>query len=405
MPLLAATFHLIASALGFDWVDLLILLGVGYAAVRGGKLGAAVQLGSYGGFWLGLLIGAALAPKIASLVSNTALRSVLLIVILFGFASIVGGGGRYLGTIVSKSMAKYKLKAIDSGVGAGVSVVALLLVIWVTASIAVNLPYALVSSQVANSAIVKTITKTMPPAPALFARVQSFVSSAGFPSVFASLPPAVSGPVTLPSQASVDAVAQKVEPSVVKVQAIACGQIQDGSGFVVQNGIVVTNAHVVAGSSNITVIDAAGSHPTSVLLFNPKLDIAVLKVQGLTDAPLPLLNGAAGRGVEGVVLGYPGGGPLTTSTAGVMDIFTAQGRDIYNQTVTDRLVYELEAIIRPGNSGGPIVNLNGQVIGVVFSRSTTNPDVGFALAMPAVISEINTAVTANTVASTSSCAA
>ena len=86
--MLAASFHLIATALGFDWVDLIILIGVGYAAVRGGKLGAAVQLGSYGGFWLGLLIGAVVAPRIASLVSNIALRSIILIIVLFGFASI-----------------------------------------------------------------------------------------------------------------------------------------------------------------------------------------------------------------------------------------------------------------------------------------------------------------------------
>ncbi len=390
---------------GFDWVDLLILIGVGYAAIRGAQLGAAVQLGSYGGFWIGLLLGAVVAPRLVTHINSQYLRTVVLLLVFFGCASVVGGLGRHLGGIIGAKLSKVHLAGLNSSIGGGVAVVATLLVVWVMSSIAVNLPFAAVSDQVAQSRIVKTITKAMPPAPSIFSRIQAFVNSEGFPAVFASLPPTISGPVDLPSQAALDQVVSKVQSSVVKIEGIGCGQIQEGSGFVVSPNEVVTNAHVVAGTGNISIFDSAGQHPAVVVLFNPELDIAVLRTSGLLDPTLPIDASVASRGQMGVVLGYPGGGPLTTSSAGVMDTFTAQGRDIYNQNITDRLVYELEAIIRPGNSGGPIVNMSGQAIGVVFSRSTTNPDVGFALAMPAVQKQISLAANSTAQVSTGACAA
>lgn len=398
-------FWFFAFWAGFNWIDLVILIGVGYAAVRGAQLGAAVQLGSYGGFWAGLLIGAFVAPKVAVLINSQFIRTVVLLLVFFGFASIVGGMGRHLGGVVGSKLSRVHLAGLNSSIGGGVAVVATLLVVWIMSSIVVNLPFANLSSQVAQSEIVKTITKTMPPAPSLFSRIQAFVNSEGFPAVFASLPPTVAGPVTLPSQTSVNHVVAAVQASVVKIEGIGCGQIQEGSGFVVSPDEVVTNAHVVAGTHNISIFDSSGQHPAVVVSFNPELDIAILKTSNLPDAPLQIDSSVATRGEMGVVLGYPGGGPLTTSSAGVMDAFTAQGRDIYNQSITNRLVYELEAIIRPGNSGGPIVNLSGKVIGVVFSRSTTNPDVGFALAMPAVSQQISTAGSSNQAVSTGACAA
>ena len=400
--------HLIAAAIiaGFNWVDLLILLGVGYAAVRGAQLGAAVQLGSYGGFWIGMFLGALIAPKIASLIPATSFwRTVVLLFVVFGAASLIGGLGRQVGNRFGAKLTRYQLGGVDSGVGSVVAVVATLLVVWLIGSIVANLPLAGFSSQVASSKIVKTLSKVMPPTPAVFSRVESFISSQGFPSVFASLPPSISGPVPLPSAAQVAAVVSKVAGSVVKIEGIGCGQIQEGSGFVVAPGEVVTNAHVVAGTHNISIFDSSGQHPATVVLFNPELDIAILKASGMSEKPLTVDTAVKTRGEMGVVLGYPGGGPLTSSSAGVMDTFEAQGRDIYNQGVTTRLVYEIAAIVRPGNSGGPLVDLKGNAIGVVFSRSTTNPDVGFALAMPAVNQEIVAAQNSTAQVSTGACAA
>ena len=144
-------------------------------------------------------------------------------------------------------------------------------------------------------------------------------------------------------------------------------------------------------------------------LFDPRLDIAVLRVHGLTDAVLPVDTTVGGPGTTGVVLGYPGGGPLTPRKAGVAAAFKAVGLDIYGSSQTTREIYQLDAVVQPGNSGGPLVAsgdpgvADGTVIGVVFARSTSNPNVGYALAMPAVSADVAHAQAKNQTVSTGSC--
>jgi S1-C subfamily serine protease len=109
--------------------------------------------------------------------------------------------------------------------------------------------------------------------------------------------------------------------------------------------------------------------------------------------------------VQAAVLGYPGGGPFQAVPAGVMAEFEAEGRDIYGQGLTVRNVYEIQATVRPGNSGGPLVQPDGQVIGVVFSRSTTNGDIGYALTSPGVLSRVQQAESSRRVVGTGACTA
>jgi S1-C subfamily serine protease len=193
------------------------------------------------------------------------------------------------------------------------------------------------------------------------------------------------------------------------VAGSGCGVIQEGSGFVAAPGIVVTNAHVVAGIESVFVIDSTGRHPTKTLLFDPRLDIAVLRVPGLAAPPARIDPAVVGRGTTAVVLGYPGGGAFTDRKAGVAAAFQAVGLDIYGTSQTTREIYELDAIVLPGNSGGPLVASgnkavpDGTVIGVVFARSTTNPQVGYALAMSAVNADITRAETRTTTVGTGGC--
>lgn len=378
----------LTAAIGFDLIDVLLLIAVAVAAVRGIQLGASVQLGSYGGFWIGLFLGAIIAPVLVGPIHTPVWRTVGSLVILFGTATILAGVGRRLGLTLWKSMRKVKLATVDSIMGAAIAVVATLLGVWVIAGIAVNSPFSALSSQVANSRIVRGLDTILPPAPSVFSRVQAFINSQGFPSVFASLPPQLAGPVGLPVTAQVDQIVKSKSQSVLKIEGVGCGQIQEGSGFVVAPGVVVTNAHVVAGIPHPYILDSKGQHPATIVFFDPHLDLAILRAQGLTEPVLKVSTQTYYRDTQAVVLGYPNGGPLTYGPAGIMATFNATGRDIYGKGLTTRLVYEIEAIVRPGNSGGPLIDTNGQVIGVVFSRSTTNPDVGFALASPAVDQEI-----------------
>jgi S1-C subfamily serine protease len=139
------------------------------------------------------------------------------------------------------------------------------------------------------------------------------------------------------------------------------------------------------------VIDSERVYPAVTVYFNPQLDMALLRVVGLDDPVLPLDPKQVGRGQGGAVLGYPGGGPLTYGGAGVMASFDATGLDIYGNVEATRLIYEIDAVVRPGNSGGPLVEPDGVVIGIVFARSTVNNNVGYALASPAVLQRVRAA--------------
>ena len=203
--------------------------------------------------------------------------------------------------------------------------------------------------------------------------------------MFAALAPASARPVPLPSGSQLAGAVAAAKGSTVKVAGYGCGVIQEGSGFVAAPGLVVTNAHVVAGIAQPLVQVDSSIEAATVVLFDPSFDIAVLRVPGLHAPVLTLNPTTVDRGAQAAVLGYPDGGPFSVDAAGVMARFEAQGRDIYGDALTVRNVYEIDARVRPGNSGGPLVLPDGHVAGVVFSRSTVDANVGYALTSPDVL--------------------
>ena len=389
-----------------NWVDVVLLLVVATAAVHGLRLGAAIQVLSYGGFWLGLFLGALLTPEIAGLVHSQVAKTVIAAVVVFGVAALFGGVGRYLGARSSQILRRWHVGSLDQVLGVGVSVVATLLAAWLIASVLANSRFSLVDNAIQQARVVRAIDQVMPPLPSVFSRVETFLGNEGFPVVFAGLPPQDAAPVTLPSSADVQMGVSTAGPSTVQVVGQGCGVIQGGSGFVVAPGVVVTNAHVVAGIRAAQVVDQFGTHyATEPVWFDPQEDLAVLRVPGLPVPALHVSTQIVARGAFGVVMGYPGGGPFTYGGAGVMTEFQATGLDIYSQHSTTRAVYELDAVIRPGNSGGPLVSPDGTVLGIVFARSTTNPNIGYALAFsPPVLQELQQAEAATARVGTGACA-
>jgi len=392
-----------------NWVDFVLLGLVAVSGIHGLRLGAVMQVLSFGGFWLGLFLGALIAPSLAGL-SSGAGRTVIALVVVFGMAAIFGGIGRVAGTHSSRLLQRIRLGPVDSAFGVGVAVVATLLAAWLVSSFLASSRYVSLNAALQKSRIVRALDNLLPPVPTVFAGVERFLAQNGFPIVFAGLPPQTATPVLPPANSAVRAAVIAAEGSTVQIEGSGCGVIQEGSGFVASPDLVVTNAHVVAGIPSPVVIDAAGRHGTTVVLFDPRLDIAVLRVPGLSDKPLPLDNAIVGRGTLGVVLGYPGGGPFTYAGAGVAASFQAVGLDIYGRTDTTRQVYELDAVVQPGNSGGPLIASgdgpsipDGTVLGVVFARSTTNSNVGYALALPAVIRDVSSVQTSTTPVGTGGC--
>jgi len=393
-----------------NWVDYALLVLVALSAIHGLRLGAVMQVLSFGGFWLGLFLGALLIPSVAGLVHSSTAKAVVALVVLMGMATIIGGLGRFLGARSSQALHRVHLGPVDAAFGVAVAVAATLAATWLVASVLSDSRFTDLDRAVQQSRIVRALDDVLPPIPTVFSGIQRFLTQNGFPVVFAGLPPQVAAPVNLPSDAAERAAVVRAAGSTVQIAGAGCGVIQEGSGFVVAPGIVVTNAHVVAGIPAPMVIDTKGRHAASAALFDPRLDLTVLRVPGLSDPPLGIDTASVGRGTTGVVLGFPGGGPFRFGKAGVAAQFNAVGLDIYGNAQTTRSIYQLDALVQPGNSGGPLVAsddpgiADGTVIGVVFARSTTNTDVGYALAMPAVAADIARAEASRGSVGTGACA-
>jgi len=332
-------------------VDLIVVALVVSAIAHGLRMGASVQAASFAGLWGGLAVGAALAPSVSHLAADPLARAVLAAVTLFGSVSVLSAIAR---TLAGRLLARVspRIVQMDQGAGAVVGAVATLLATWLVASMLATVPLPALTAPLHRSVILRAIDRVMPPAPAIFSRIQRILDPAGFPNVFAQFEPPAASPLPLPSDPAVRAAVLRAAPSTVKIVGVACGEILEGSGFVVAPGEVVTNAHVVAGESGQSVVDRAGTHRSFAVAFDPKLDIAVLRSPGMRAPPLPMPTGTVPRGTNGAVLGYPGGGPLRTGPAVVLREETAVGRDIYGEGLTTRDIYELRASVQPGNSGG-----------------------------------------------------
>jgi S1-C subfamily serine protease len=387
-----------------NWVDLLILFLVAVSAIHGFIQGAAVQVFSYAGFILGLILGAKLGPIAGDFIDNPALRVGVVILTLFGTASLVGTVGKFIGAKATWAVPKASpLGAVNSAGGLGVAVIVTLASTWLIGGMLaqVGLP---ITADFQESRVMRGLTENLPPAPSVFSSIQRSLLPSGFPPVFAELEPSPAPEVPVTGIPNLDSIVASARPSVLKISTLGCGRQTSGSGFVAAPGLVVTNAHVVAGVDRPSVIDSAGTHRTTVVLFDPNLDLAVLRTTGLAGRPLAMQRGEAPRGQQGAALGFPGGGPFTVTPGAVRDLFEdAVGRDIYSRDLVSRNVYQIDAEVHPGNSGGPFVNAEGQVSGVVFASSLVNPKIAYALTSAEVAGRVDQARAVNGAVDTGPC--
>jgi len=370
-------------------LDVAILVLLALSAMTGYRRGASLQVIGYGSLLVGLLLGAILAPQLAALVTDPAMQSVVALGSLLLIAGLFDAAGWALGARAWAAARRSHLGALDSWAGVGVAALATLLAMWFLAFNLVQGPIPPLSRQIRGSAIVRGIDGVLPRPPSILAQLRGFLDRFGFPEVFEGLPPAPAGPVRGPTEGEVGRAADAAADSTLRVVGRACDRIQEGSAFIVADGYVVTNAHVVAGVDAPQVQQQGGdSIGAATVLFDPDLDLAVLRIESTPASPLEVLTEDLGRGEGTAVLGYPQGGGLTVGPAAVRRVMEAVGRDIYGGRTVSREVYELQAEVRPGNSGGPFVTADGDVAGVVFAASTTNGDVGYAItsteAMPQI---------------------
>jgi S1-C subfamily serine protease len=201
------------------------------------------------------------------------------------------------------------------------------------------------------------------------------------PQVFAVLHPGAavgSAPTVSPLSGAVTAA---VEASTVKVEGEACNRIYEGSGFAVASDLIATNAHVVAGEppgQTEVMLPSGRDLPARVVMFDPRRDLALLQVASLGQNPLP--TKVAHAGTSGAVFGHPNGqDAIAITPARVAQEIEAVGRDLYDSANTKRDVLVLAAALAHGDSGGPVVNSSGVVIGVTFAISADQPGTSYAL--------------------------
>lgn len=385
-------------------IDILIVLSCLSALYRGRSSGFVRQSLAFAGFFGGLFLGSWLQPHTVRLSQTTGTRAVILAITVLGCALLGLTIGENLGLHLKRRLFHKHINRLDNILGSGLSLVSLLLSIWLIASIASGLPFKDMRMALRSSHIITQLNRLLPPAPTVVAHLGRLIDPNGFPDVFIGNEPIPRNPVNLPALGDLQTAVNKDKNSVLRIKGQGCGGVVSGSGFVVGSGLVATNAHVIAGIHHPYAQDANGSHSASVIWFDPGLDFAVLRVNNLAGQSLTISSAPIDRGTPAAVLGYPGGGDFSAGPAAVLDQIKASGRDIYGRGQTLRDIYEIQADIIPGNSGGPLVDQSGNVIGVVFAESTTYNHVGYALATAKVNSEIKQASNQTQPVSTGVCA-
>ncbi len=384
-------------------LDLAIIIILLADIVRGFRIGFARSFFSFAGFWGGLFIAAMVAPTTARYGSTPIEKIALILSVALVIGLILSTLGEYVAIRLSKVVVRLKIRSIDASLGALFGIILVSLSVWLISAMLFNVPNKTIRDQVHGSRIVRLIGDALPPAPPVISRIQALISPAGFPQVFIGPEPKpglVEGGAT---EAEINQALAAAGASTVKILGKGCGGELVGSGYVVRDGLVMTNAHVVAGISEPLIIDSKGIHRSTVVAFDANLDAAVLRANGLSGTALSLQSDFVASGTHAVALGHPSGGPLTAAGAVVIQNYFATGRNIYAEGITTRQVYEIKADIKPGNSGGPLVLPTGEVIGLIFARSQSNDQVGYALTAKSTIPMIERATASRRAVSSGVC--
>jgi S1-C subfamily serine protease len=389
-------------------LDLVLLLAAASFAVSGYRQGFVVGVLSFAGFLGGGVLAMLVAPTLVSRMQPGFAQSLVAIAIVLGLATAGQVVATFVGGLLRDRITWRPARLVDAGLGAAISVVAVLTVSWFLASALRQGPSPTLSREIRDSAVINAVDGVMPDqARNLFASFRRVLDDNGFPQVFGGLSAERIRPVDPPDPALADdPEVRAAAKSIVKIvgNASSCGKQVEGSGFVYAPHHVMTNAHVVAGvrSPRVQVGGVGRRHDATVVLYDSRRDLAVLYVPDL-DAPALSFAGKASRGAGGVAAGFPLNGPYRLEAARVREEISARGPDIYRSSTVTRDVYSLYATVEPGNSGGPFVSPAGTVYGVIFAKSVDDPRTGYALTAAEVASDARAGASATSRVGSGSC--
>ena len=369
---------------GSQWLDIAVVAVALIAAISGWRSGALGSLMSFVGVVLGAIAGVMLAPHIVSHIDSsrgklfTALFLILALVVIGEVAGVV------LGRAVRGSIRSGPVRLVDSVVGVALQLVVVLVAAWLLGSPLTSSNQPNLAAAASGSTVITEVDKYAPDwLRAVPDRMSGLLSTSGLPEVLEPIGRTSVQTVDAPDASLADSlVVAKSRPSVVKIRGVApaCQKVLEGTGFVIAPNRVMSNAHVVAGSDSVTVEAEDGKeYDATVVSYDPNADISILDVPDLPIQPLQFAQEAAKSGTDAVVLGFPGGCEFVATPALVREIIELSGPDIYKTTTVNREVYTIRGLVRQGNSGGPMINRAGQVIGVVFGAAVDDNDTGFVM--------------------------
>lgn len=353
-----------------DWA---ILAFTAALAIWGYRQGLIVGALTLVGFAAGAFLGSRVGPLLLTSGSRSPYAPLFaaLGALLFGALTAVTLESLALG-LRARLVHGRILHAADGAGGAALVAAVALGLAWVFGAVALHAPgTARLRADVQRSVILRGLNRMLPPSGPIINALNRVDPA-----------PSIAGPTTpvAPPDAAIasDPDVLRAGRSVVRVLGTACGLGIEGSGWVARPGLVVTNAHVVAGEEDTTVTTQDGATlDATAVHYDPGNDLALLRVAAeipsLAIAPDPK------RGEGGAVLGYPENGPYALAPARLGETSSVLSEDSYGRGPTRRTIAFLRGSVRSGNSGGPLVNSRGQVLGTVFAATTTGPPGGFAV--------------------------
>jgi S1-C subfamily serine protease len=353
-----------------DWIIVAVTV---LFAFWGYSQGLVVSALSVAGFIGGAFVGSRLAPLLLQQGSRSPYAPLFALVGALFVGSVVSVLLEAVGSNIRRRLAFTPLALID-GIGGALLIGALALgLVWIAGAVALQTPGARdLRKQIQRSAILRRLNDALPPSGPLLhalARADPF--------------PHVQGPearVPAPTRGILaDRDVRAAGRSVVKVRGTACGLAVEGSGWVAGPGVVVTNAHVVAGQDDTTVEQEGGpTRDAQAIAYDPRNDVAVLRVDGL-DAPTLRQDEHQRVGAPVAILGFPKDGPFRAEPGRLGATETVISQDAYGSGPIRRRMTALRGVIRSGNSGGPAVDGSGRVVATVFAASESKPRGGFGV--------------------------
>ena len=390
-----------------NWVDLLVILLAVLAAISGARYGLITTVPAILGVLGGAILGLAVIPGILSNFNSPVTRIAVWMGALVLLVALGETFGVWLGRSIRQRIHLGWFIRIDQVLGAIVQCVVVFVVAWIFALPLTSVPVQGLASAIRGSTVLGAVDSLMPtPTKQLPAEVSRLLSAG----LLNATGPFTRTPITDvdPPDAALQnsPVVHTVQSSVLKVRgrAPSCSRALEGSGFVVAPERVITNAHVVAGTTEDAVEVGTTQLTAHVVYYDPEVDIAVLAVPGLTSNSLSLDQQETSSGQDSIVLGYPLDGPYTARAARIRQRITLTGSDIYGSQKVTRDVFTLRTTVKSGNSGGPLIDPQGRVIGLIFGAAVDDADTGFALTAAQIAPVVQEASGLSQDVSTGNCA-